>query len=110
MAISSSASGTQTATLTTEHILTTITTPGTYVLNVDAAALVNGETLTLRAKTKTLSAGTQRLAYEGIWKHILGKPSLFSVPVPALIEVVFTLRQDGGTGRAFPWNAIRIDA
>jgi len=109
MAISSNSSGTQTATLGTEHTLATITTAGTYVLNVDAAALVNGETLQLKAKVKTLSGGTSRLAYHGVFKHALALPSLFSIPVPALIEVVFTLQQDGGTGRAFPWNAIRID-
>ena len=110
MAISSAASGTQTATLTTEHTLATVTTPGTYVLNVDTAALVNGETVALRAKVKTLSAGTSRQAYEGYFVHLQQNPSKFSIPVPALIEVVFTLRQDGGTGRAFPWNVIRIDA
>jgi hypothetical protein len=110
MAISSAASGTQTATLGVEHTLATVTTAGTYVLNVDAAALVNAETLTLKLKTKTLSGGTQRIAYECKFRHILGLPSIFSVPVPTLIEIVATLQQDGGTGRSFPWNLIRIDA
>lgn len=110
MAISSAASGTQTAVLTTEHTLATITVAGTYVLNVDAAALANGETLTLRLRTRTLAAGTSRIAYEAVFRHVLGEPALFSVPVPALIEVVATLRQDGGTGRSYPWNLIRIDA
>ncbi|MGH2359054.1 MAG: hypothetical protein ACRDGM_00705 [bacterium] len=110
MAISSAASGTQTATLGVEHTLATITTAGTYVLNVDAANLVNAETLTLRLKSKTLSGGTLRLTYENKFRHIQGQPSIFSVPVPTLIEVVATLQQDGGTGRAFPWNLIRIDA
>ena len=99
MAISSAASGTLTATLTTEHTLATITTAGTYVLNVDISALQNNEVVWLRLKTKTLGGGTQRLAYEAKFRHIQGQPSVFSVPVPTLIEIVATLRQDNGTGR-----------
>lgn len=106
MANTSAASGTQSATLTTEHTLATITTIGTYQLNVDTTNLVNGETLTLRAKTKTLSGGASGLAYEAVYKHAQGDVQKFSVPIAILIEVVFTLRQDGGTGRAFPWNVV----
>ena len=109
MALAVVASGTQTATLTTEHSLAVSTTGKTYVLCVDTAALVNGETLTLRLKTKILSAGTQRLAYEGIFLHVQAEPAKYSVPVPANIEIEATLRQDGGTGRAFPWSLLSID-
>ena len=108
MAITSAGSGTQTAILTTEHTLVTLTSAGVYVINVDAAALANGETLTLRAKVKTLSGGTSRLAYVAVFQQALGQPSLFSIPIPALIEVVFTLRQDGGVGRSYPWNVIQL--
>ena len=109
MALAVVSSGTQTATLTTEHSLDVDTTGKTYVLVVDTAALVNGETLTLRIKTKCLSAGTQRLAYEAVYEHAQAVPMKYSIPVPANIEIEVTLRQDGGTGRAFPWALLSLD-
>jgi hypothetical protein len=107
--MTSKASGSQTATLNTEHTLATITDAGIYVLNVDVAALVNGETLQLRIKVKTRSGDSSRLAYHAVYKHVVGEPSVFSVPVPVIAEGVFTLEQNGGTGRAFPWNILQLD-
>lgn len=108
MALTVAASGTQTATLTTEHTLATVTDPGVYALNVDTANLANGETLTLRLKVKTLSGGTSRQGYEAIFKHAQSEPSKFSVGVPVAVELVATLQQDGGTGRAFPWSLMKL--
>lgn len=105
---SSAATGTQTATLATEHTLATVTTAGVYQLQVDAANLANGETLTLKAKVKVTSTGTTRLCYEAVYKHAQGEPVKVSVPVPSLHEVVFTLQQDGGTGRAYPWEVVSL--
>lgn len=109
MPISSAASGTQTATVGTEHTLATLTVVGTYVLNVDTTNLVAGEAVTLRIKTKTLSAGASGLAFDATYKHGQGKPQKYSIPVPVLVEGVFTLQQTGGTGRAFPWNIAKLD-
>lgn len=102
------ASGTQTATLTTEHTLATITIPGSYALVVDLAALVNGETLTLRRKTKVLSGGTQREEEVAVYVHAQGVPIHRFEVAPSDVEVAFTLRQDGGTGRAFPWKVLGL--
>ncbi len=109
MAIAVVASGTQTATLTTEHTLDTDTTGKTYVLVVDTALLVNDETLTLKLYTKVLSGGTERLAYVANFKHIQSEPAKYSVPVPANISLKATLEQNGGTGRAFPWSLLSLD-
>lgn len=102
------ASGTQTATLTTEHDLATDTANHNYVLVVDAAALVAGETLELRLYTKVLSGGTERLAYTAIYQHVQGEPAKYSPPVPADISLRATLKQTGGTGRAFPWKLLSL--
>jgi hypothetical protein len=109
MALAVANSGTQTATLTTEHTLDTLTSGKTYVLVVDTANLVNGETLTLRIYTKVLSGGTSRVAYDAVYIHAQSDPIKYSVPVPANIEFLATLRQDGGTGRAFPWSILSLD-
>lgn len=109
MTIAIISSGTQTATLATEHTLDTDTTGKTYVLVVDTANLLNDETVTLRLKTKVLSGGTERLAYVVNFSHIQTEPAKYSVPIPANISLKATLEQNGGTGRAFPWALLSID-
>jgi hypothetical protein len=103
------ASGTQTAVLTTEHTLATDTANHTYVLAVDTALLVNGETLELRLYTICLAAGTERLAYYATYQNGQGEPMKYSPPVPANISFKATLEQNGGTGRAFPWSLLALD-
>lgn len=104
MAVSVKTSGTQTATLTTEHTLATITDAGTYQLAVDLDNLVNDETVTLRIKVKIASGKSSKLLFEAIYKHDQGTQVIaLSPPVPAPIEFVATLTQTGGTGRDFDW-------
>lgn len=100
----SNSEGSQTAVLTTEHTLATITTDGSFVLGVDTANLILGEELTLRVKLKVRSTGTTRLAYEAVYSHVQNEPVVISIPVASTNEIVFTLEQNGGTGRAFPWE------
>lgn len=97
-------SGSQTATLTSEHTLATVTAAGTYQLVVDVANLAAGETLWLRIYGKARSSDTERLLYS----HRVKGETLVELLIASLAVVSphhskFTLRQDGGTGRAFPW-------
>ncbi len=109
MALASISNGTQTATPGTEHTLVTDTTGKTYVLLVDTANLVNDETVTLRIKTKVLSAGVEGLAYVATYKHAQNEAIKISPPVPALHSFKATLEQNGGTGRAFDWEVLSLD-
>lgn len=104
------ASGTQTATLTTEHTLNggAFTSNKTYVLVVDISALVNGETLELRAYMTCLTAGTERLLWYATWIHAQTEAIVMSAPIPSDISCKFTLEQNGGTGRAFPWKVLSL--
>ena len=104
----SNSSGTQVATVTTEHTLATITTSGTFVLLVDCNALALGDTVILRAKVKVTSGGTTRQAYEAKYSHVQADKIKLSIPVPSVNEVVFTLEQSAGTGRSFPWEIIEL--
>lgn len=104
----SQAEGSQTATLDTEHTLTTITTAGTYVLSVDMNNMALGDKLTLRAKMKVRSTGTTRTVFTGTYAHVQENPVAISIPIPTVSECVFTLEQTDGTGRAFPWEVISI--
>lgn len=106
MAVSINNSGSQTATISTEHTLgSAITTAGIYQLKVDMANLAAGDILELRMYGKVRSTDTERL----MWGPVSYGPIPPSVDIavsPADVcaaSVKFTLKQVAGTGRAFPW-------
>lgn len=100
----SNSNGSQTATVTTEHTLATITTSGTFVLAIDANAMALGDELVVKVKSKVRSVGTTRLAYSATYVNNQSIPVIFTIPVVSTNEVVFTITQETGTGRAFPWE------
>lgn len=106
MALSSKAHGSQTAEINTEHTLSTQTDPGVYVLVVDTTNMVGGDVLKLRIKVKAVHDGSSLLAYLATYAHAQAEVVKFSVPVPVDSEIVATLQQTEGTGRAFPWNLL----
>jgi hypothetical protein len=108
MAVTSVGSGTQTATLDTEHTLDTETGAGVYVLVVDTANMANGDVVILRLKTKALTGATSRLAYQATYANVQGEPNKYSIPVPVDTEIIATLEQTDGTGRNFPWNLLKM--
>lgn len=109
MALVQQANGTQTATLDTEHTLATRTDGKTYVLCTNLANLANGDVVILRAKTKPLTGSTSVLAYQATYAHAQSEKAVYSVPIPAVHEVIFTLEQTDGTGRDFEWSVISLD-
>ena len=104
----SKASGTQVAVISTEHTLSTITDAGTYVLYVDTNAMVLGDELELRVKTKVTSGGTTREFLIAVYANPQGQPVKASIPVASINEAVFTLKQTAGTGRSFPFEVIEL--
>ncbi len=109
MTVASNQSGSQTATINTEHTLgSSITAAGTYVLVVDTNAMVNGDTLELRLKSKAKSGSTERLAYLAIFSNVQIEPNKYSVPIPVTDQVTCTLKQTAGTGRAYDWNILSL--
>jgi hypothetical protein len=103
MAVAVNTSGSQTAVISTEHTLATVTTAGTYQLVVDAATMVNGDVLTLRLYGKARTTDTERLLYEASFTNIQGLPLKASLAVVSPHSTRATLLQSAGTGRAFPW-------
>ena len=105
MAVSENTGGNQTATLTTEHTLATITSAGTYQLGVDLDNLANDETLELRIYVKLRSASSSKMVFYAVYKHDQGTNVIvLSPPVPAPFEFKATLEQNGGTGRSYDWS------
>lgn len=111
---SESNGGTQAATISTEHTLATITTDGTYQLEVDMDPLAGGTTpdiVELRAKVKIRTGESSKQVYYGVWMGDQGTEDLIKVsdPVVCVEELVFTLKQTQGTGRTFTWSVKRVD-
>ncbi|GAB1345021.1 hypothetical protein [Gemmatimonas sp.] len=114
MPASIATSGSQTATLNTDHTLVTQTAPtggAIYQLRARLNELVSGEQLTLRLQVDGESGGTLEDLYSGTFAHVQGEPYKDSpaVVVPAGARVRAILRQEGGTGRAFTWWLYRLD-
>lgn len=108
MGLASVASGTQAATISTEHSLTQqVGLAGIYVFEVDTSAMQAGDTLVLRVKTKILSGGTLRVTQEETLTGVQSVPNWRSEAIPADIEIVATLLQSAGTGRDYPWKMLR---
>jgi hypothetical protein len=103
MAVSIHTEGSQSATISTEHTLATITSAGTYVFVVDLANLVNGDVVELRVKTKLTSGDTSQLAFDATYANLQSRLNVYSPPIPSPIEIVATLKQVAGTGRTFIW-------
>lgn len=106
MAASVNTSGSQTATINTEHTLATITAAGTYQLVVDLAAMTGGatpDTTKIYVYGKARSSDAERL--EEVYSFVAqqGKPLWRSPPVWSPHSIRFTLQQTTGTGRAYPW-------
>lgn len=114
MPVSIAASGSQTATLDTDHTLATQAGPtggAVYQLRVDAVNLANGERLILTLRSRARAADTTRQLYHATFEHAQASPIKDSPMVAVEVgnELVAVLRQEGGTGRAFPWALRRVD-
>ena len=113
MAVTAEATGTQTATVTTEHTLADVATAGTYTLHVDMNAMAAGDVVELRIYQIVLTGGTRRVAYCQRFAGAQPADDKIAVSVPISNELTdagsirFTLKQTFGTGRAFPWKVLK---
>ena len=109
MALVAESSGTQTATINTEHQLAAPTSNKTRVLRVDLGAMVAGDTVEIRIKTAVLAAGTVREQQNWTYANVVGSPIFESIPISSNQGATFSLKQTTGTGRAFPWSILTLD-
>lgn len=113
MAVTVNASGTQTATVTTEHTLVTISTAVRVLYTVDVSAMAAADVLELRVKKPVLSGGTARTAVYVMYTDASYVDDALKICIPIVIDSVagnasFTLKQTVGTGRAFPWSVVEF--
>lgn len=100
-------SGTQTATINTEHSLATPTTVATYVFSVDCVNLALGDLVELRCYDM-VDGTNYRQMWKGAYQHSQINNAKVSPPIAVTTQAKFTLKQTAGTGRAFPWSVRRI--
>lgn len=110
MTLSVLASGTQAATISTEHALASSSAAGTYILEVDLSAMLTGDTVELRVKGKTLSGGSVTTKVMETYYDAQGEPDkvVRSIPVADDLALSFTLKQTAGTGRSFSWKVLSL--
>lgn len=108
MAWATDNSGTQTATVGTEHSLDTPSTIGTYKFKVDTSNMANGDVLELRIYEQ-IDGTNYRQCWKGTFQNIQINPGVVSpVHETSGNTLKFTLKQTAGTGRSYPWQVIRI--
>ena len=97
-------SGTQTATISTEHTLATVTDPGNYQLKADLKNLTGSDVVELRVYSKVLAAGTEGLEHRATYgPGAQSAPIVASLPMDSPHHLRATLKQIAGTGRSFDW-------
>jgi hypothetical protein len=116
MAVTAYASGTQTATVTTEHELPdgdNVKEAGVFVFLIDTSAMVAGDVLELRIYKIALTGGTPRIVAFAQFCGAQPAHDVMKVSLPmsnSLAEadaLKFTLKQTFGTGRDFPWSILK---
>jgi hypothetical protein len=113
MAVTAYASGTQSATVTTEHFLSSPNVAGTFTFHVDTVNMAAGDVVELRIYQMVLTGGTQRVAYVQRFSGVQPTDDLIKISVPISNELTdtnalrFSLKQTFGTSRNFPWKVLQ---
>lgn len=112
MAPTAFASGTQTATIGTEHFLANVNVAGTFTMHVDTVNMAAGDVLELRVYQMVLTAGTARPLYFARYTDSEPADDVIKVSDAVGNELTdaqslrFSLKQTAGTGRAYPWKVL----
>lgn len=99
-------SGSQTATITTEHTLATVTAAKNLQAAIDVSAMVGGTTPDItefRIYGKARTSDTERLICVRSLQGVQTENLWISVPLMSPHHYKLTLKQTQGTGRAYPW-------
>lgn len=110
MAVTSHASGTQTAVISTEHFLTSPNVAGVFELFVDLVNMASGDVMELRVYKMVLTSGTQRVMYYARYEgaqpteDLIARSLAVSNHLTDTNAIRFSLKQTEGTGRNFPWD------
>jgi hypothetical protein len=102
-------SGSQAATVGTEHTLLDVSAIGSYLLSVDLTPMAANDIVELRVKKLFKSAGSLVVVYYDFWTDAQIADDAGKVGVPVVCAFTtspslrFTLKQTAGTSRTFDW-------
>lgn len=112
--VNAEASGTQAATINTEHTLRDVNAAGVYTLHVDTVNMAAADTLELRVYQMALTGGTRRVLDGFPLTYTNAQTGVeIKITLPVGNELTdagalrFTLKQTAGTGRNFPWKVLK---
>lgn len=107
------ASGTQTATVTTEHFLSSPNVAGVFSFHVDKVNMAAGDVVELRVYRIVLTGGTARVAYLARYSgaqptdDMIAEGPLIGNDLTDTNSLRFSLKQTFGTGRQFAWKLLQ---
>lgn len=113
MAVTAQGTGTQTATIGTEHTLLDVAVAGTFTLHVNKINMAAGDLLELRCYQIILTGGTRAVAYKTSFIDSQPTDDMIAISVPISNELTdagslrFTLKQTLGTGRSYDWKVLK---
>lgn len=103
MALSVVTSGTLTSD-GTEQTLTTQTSVKRFQVMIDLSAMVNGDKVEIKIKTKTLTGSTAAIAYYELFSDIPSNPVFVSPELTSYFSYAVTLKRVVGSNHDFAWS------
>jgi hypothetical protein len=103
-----SSSGTQTATINTEHTLYNPTTSKFFTGYVDLTNMATGDITEIRIYVIVKSAGSYIQYYKATYTDNQSDDLVYLPTLPSDIGWKLTLKQTTGTGRAYDWRVYEI--
>lgn len=100
--------GTQTATVTTEHTLATLTGNKFYTAYIDLTNMASGDTVEIRVSVIVKTAGSHILYYLGTYSGAQTNPLVYIAPLPSDLSWKLTIKQTIGTGRTYDWRIFEV--
>lgn len=100
--------GTQTATIGTEHTLTTQTTNKFFMAYIDLTNMTSTDTVEIRVSLIIKTAGSHILYYLGTYTGAQSNPLVFVPTLPSDLSWKLTLKQTSGTGRTYDWRVLEV--
>lgn len=102
-------SGTQTATISTEHTLGVAQTDdGVYVGSVNVTNMATGDTLKIRSYKKVIAAGSVALFQEIELSGAQTEKVVDLDPVGSVHGFELRIVQTAGSGRSFEWSILKV--
>jgi hypothetical protein len=112
MGVSAFGQGTQSATVGTEHFVSSPNVAGLYSFHVDTVNMVDGDILQLRVYQMILTGGTSRVVWVQEYHGAQDADDLIKVSPPLGNELTdtnslrYSIKQTFGTSRNFDWKVL----